>query len=319
MFNRILLASDFSASAEAALLYAAAWARLAQARLLILHVMDSRVVALPHWTDVFRSIEVFAERQAATTAAMHRLRCHPALAGLHIETIVSHGTPRQRLVDAAANVDFVVMGSGSGPARDNSRIFGKVAPYVAHSSPVPVLLVPEGGGTAGLPAAGTTRLPFRHILLAVHFAQYAPPAIELARQLARICDATLQALQVLEPDKIATYPLDAGVGLYHNREAVKILLQKRLASIVPDDPAATPVEHLLLEGNPAAVILEQCTARRADLMVMSAHAYGLLRKFFSVSTIDTVLAQAPCPILAVPMSPPGPPLTTVGTGYASAG
>jgi nucleotide-binding universal stress UspA family protein len=179
--------------------------------------------------------------------------------------------------------------------------------------------VPEGGGTAGLPAAGTAHLPFRHILLAIHFAQYAPPAIELARQLASTCDATLQALQVLDPDKIASYPLEAGAGLYHNREAVKILLQKRLASIVPDDPTAAPVEHLLLEGNPAAVILQQCTARRADLIVMSAHAYGQLQKFFSVSTIDTVLAQAPCPILAVPMLPPGAPLTTVGTGYASAG
>jgi nucleotide-binding universal stress UspA family protein len=250
---------------------------------------------------------------------MHRLRSHPALAGLHVETLVPHGTPRQRLVDAAANVDFVVMGSGSGRARGTSRFSGKVAPYVAHSSPVPVLFVPEGGGTAGLPAAGTDQLPFRHILLAVHFAQYAPAAIELARQLASTCDATLQALQVLDPDQSAAYPLEAGTGLYHNREVVKILLQKRLASLVPDDPAAAPVEHLLLEGNPAAVILQQCTARRADLLVMSAHAYGLLQKFFTVSTVDTVLAQAPCPILAVPMSSPGAPLTTVGTGYASAG
>ena len=318
MFNRILLATDFSASAEAALLYAAAWARLSQARLLVLHSLDTRVAALPRWTDVFRSTEVFAERQAAVTDAMQRLRSHPALAGLQVDIIVQHGTPRERLVDAAANVDLVVMGAG-GHAREKRQSAGKVAAYMAHGSPTPVLCVPESGGTAELPRAGAARLPFRRILLAVHFAQYAPQAITLSRQLANTCKATLQALQVLEPDKIATYPLEAGAGLYHNRDAVKILLRKRLADIIPDDPAGAPVERLLLEGNPAAVIVQQSAAYRADLVVMSAHAYGLLQKFFTVSTVDTVLEQAPCPILAVPLPSPLAPLTTAGTGFANAG
>jgi nucleotide-binding universal stress UspA family protein len=67
------------------------------------------------------------------------------------------------------------------------------------------------------------------------------------------------------------------------------------------------------------VIVQQSAAWRADLVVMSAHAYGLLQKFFTVSTIDTVLEQAPCPILAVPLPPPLPSLPTVGTGLANAG
>ena len=46
-FNRILLATDFSASATAALLYAAALARLSHATLQVLHVIDTRVTALP--------------------------------------------------------------------------------------------------------------------------------------------------------------------------------------------------------------------------------------------------------------------------------
>jgi nucleotide-binding universal stress UspA family protein len=318
MFNRILLATDFSASAEAALLYAAAWARLSQARLLVLHILDTRVTALPRWTDVFRATEVFAERQAAVSEAMQRLRAHPALAGLQVDTMVQHGTPRERLVDAAANVDLVVLGTGA-QGGENPHSAGRVATYVAHSSPAPVLCVPESGGTAGLPPAGAVRLPLRRILLAVHFAQYAPQAIALSRQLAKTCNATLQALQVLEVEKITTYPLEAGAGLYHNRDAIKILLRKRLADIVADDPAEAPVERLLLEGNPAAVIVQQSIAWRADLVVMSAHAYGLLQKFFTVSTVDTVLEQAPCPVLAVPLPPPLPALTTVGTGFASAG
>jgi nucleotide-binding universal stress UspA family protein len=318
MFNRILLASDFSPSAEAALLYAAAWARLSQARLLVLHVVDTRVTALPRWTDVFRSTEVFAERLTAVNAALQQLRSHPALAGLQIDTFVQHGTPREHIVDMAADVDLVVMGT-RGTIEEKRQRAGKTAQYVAHGSPAPVLFVPAGGGTAGLPATGAARLPFRHILLALHFARYAPQAITLSRQLAATCRATLQVLQVLEPDKIPSYPLEAGAGLYHNLDAVKILLRKRLADIIADDPAGTPIDRLLLEGNPAEVIVRQSAESQAGLVVMSAHAYGLLQKFFTVSTVDMVLEQTSCPLLAVPLSPPSLPLTIADIGSASAG
>jgi nucleotide-binding universal stress UspA family protein len=298
--NRILLASDFSASAEAALLYAAAWARHTHAHLLILHVLDTRLAALPRWTDVFRSTEVFAAMEIAAIHVLTHLQAHPALAGLHVETVMQHGNPRERIIDAAVDADLVVMGT-RGQSRREGGVAGTVAQHIAHGSPTPVLFVPEGGGQAGLPEAGSARLPWRHILLALHFAQYAPQAITLAHELAMACHATLQVLQVIEPDKITSYPLEAGAGLYHNLEAVKVLLRKRLADIVPDIPEGPPVERLIQEGNAAEVIWQESAARRADLIVMSAHAYGVVQKFFTVSTVDTVLAQAPCPLLAVPI------------------
>jgi hypothetical protein len=53
--------------------------------------------------------------------------------------------------------------------------------------------------------------------------------------------------------------------------------------------------------------------------VMSVHAYGALHKFFTVSTLDMVLKQAPCPLLAVPLPLPTLPFTTLDIGAASAG
>ena len=286
--------------------------------MLILHVVDTRVTALPRWTDVFRSTEVFAERQAAVREALQQWRAHPALAGLQVDTFVHHGTPREHIVDMAAYVDLVVMGTRGAVAEKRQHI-GTTAQYVAHASPTPVLFVPAGGGTAELPSAGAARLPFRHILLALHFAHYAPQAVALSYQLASTCQATLQVLQVLEPDKITSYPLEAGAGLYHNLDAVKILLRKRLADIIADDPAGTPVERLILEGNPAEVIVRQSAESQAELLVMSVHAYGLLQKFFTVSTVDMVLEQTSCPLLAVPLPRSRLSLTTAGIGAASAG
>jgi nucleotide-binding universal stress UspA family protein len=47
-------------------------------------------------------------------------------------------------------------------------------------------------------------------------------------------------------------------------------------------------------------MMQQIAERRVDLVVMSVHAYGVLSKFFTPSTVDAILEQAPCPVLAVP-------------------
>lgn len=315
--KRILLASDFSASADAALLYAAAMARQAQASLLVLHVLDTRVTALPRWTDIFRATDLFADQEAYAAKAMERLLAQPAIAGLSVDTLMQQGNPRERIVDTAPYVDLVIMGtrgSGGGPGKAPR----KTARYVAHGSPTPVLLVPAGGGHVGLPAAGATCLPLRRILLALHFAQYAPQAVALSRALAMMCQASLQVLQVIEPDKLTSYPLEAGEGLHHNIDGIKSLLRKRFAEILPDDPDGPPLERCILEGNAADVITRQSIESGADLIVMSAHAYGALRKFFTVSTVDVVLENAACPLLAVPFPLPYA-ATTAGIGTASTG
>ena len=100
--NRILLATDFSASATAALLYAAALTRLSHATLQVLHVLDTRVTALARWTDVFHSTEVFAAKIAEETTALQELLAHPALTGLAVEQLVRQGHPADHIIDLAA-------------------------------------------------------------------------------------------------------------------------------------------------------------------------------------------------------------------------
>ena len=87
---------------------------------------------------------------------------------------------------------------------------------------------------------------------------------------------------------------------YDNQDT---LMRQRLEEIVPDAPAGPAVERLVVIGTPSEVILQQANERRADLVVMSVHAYGGLQKFFTSSTVDAVLEQTPCPLLAVPFPP----------------
>ena len=301
-FNRILLATDFSASATGALQYATALTRLSHATLQVLHVIDTRVSTLSRWTDVFHSTEIFAAKAAEETAALQELLAHPALTGLPVAQLVRHGHPADSIIDAAANVDLVVMGV-PGTTTTAGRVTGKVAQQVAHGSPVPVLLVPTGCKAPETSATLPPALPVQRILFALHVAQYAPQAVTLCRTLTTACHASLSVLQVFEPDAFLSYPLDSGAGLSHNLDGISALLHKRLEDIMPDTPTGPAVERLVVLGTPAEVIAQQINERCADLVVMSVHAYGGLKKLFSSSTVDAVLAQTPCPLLAVPFSP----------------
>jgi nucleotide-binding universal stress UspA family protein len=154
---------------------------------------------------------------------------------------------------------------------------------------------------AGLPADGATQVTFNPVLLAIDLARYAPQAIEMATALAADNETPLLAVQVLDPQRAGAYPVDPGMGLHHNLDGLKALLEKRLAEVVPGESEGPPPMRRVLHGSAAEVILEQIAEQQTELVVMSAHAYGALRRFFTESTIDTVLARASCPLLAVPL------------------
>jgi nucleotide-binding universal stress UspA family protein len=301
-FNRILLATDFSAGADAALQYAAVLARRSHATLQVLHVIDTRVAAFAHWTDIFRSTEVLAAKESQETEALQKCLAHPALTGLDVQPLMRHGHPADNIIDVTADVDLVVMGT-QGTTIATGKAAGKVARQVAHGSLAPVLLVPAAYRSTELTATTAPSLPIQRILLAIHVVHYAPQAVTLSRAFAKVCNATLSVLQVLEPDKLRSYPLAAGAGLYHNLSGMQALLQQRLEEVVPDTPTGPAVERLVVIGTPSEVILQQANERRVDLVVMSVHAYGGVQKFFSPSTVDAVLEQTPCPLLAVPFPP----------------
>jgi nucleotide-binding universal stress UspA family protein len=301
-FNRILLATDFSACATTALLYAAALARLSHAMLQVLHVIDTRVTALPRWTDVFRSTEFFAAQAAEETAVLRELLAHPALTGLPVEQLVRQGHPADNIIDMATNVDLVVMGT-QGTTPTSERIAGKVAQEVAHGSAVPVLLVPVDSKLPEIVVTRPPTLPVQRILFALHVVDYTPQAVTLCCTLATVCQASLSVLQILEPDPIRLSSLEAGTGLSHNLDGTIALLHKRLEDIMPDMPTGPALERLVVPGEPAEIIPQQIKERRADLVVMSVHSYEGLKQFFVPSIVDAVLAQTSCPLLAVPFPP----------------
>ncbi|ETX08317.1 MAG: hypothetical protein ETSY2_06075 [Candidatus Entotheonella gemina] len=292
--NRILLVSDRSAKRDFrfAVPYAAALARQNQASLLVMQVIETGAAALPHWTDIFRSSEAIAAKEAEGRTALESLAADPDLDGLDVQYLIDHGRPSDRICDMAPRVDLIVMDTGA----PGDRAAQKTARETAHGSCTPVLLVPPGR----LSTQVATEPAWQRLLLAIDLAGYAPQAVDIATSLAATHHASLLALQVLDPQKTSAYPVNAGEGMHHNIKGLKVLLGKRLAEVLPDLSDGPPYLRQVVEGEAAAVIRAQIAAHQADLVIVSAHPYGTIQKLFTPSTIDALLADAACPILAVP-------------------
>jgi nucleotide-binding universal stress UspA family protein len=279
--------------------YAAALARQTQSSLLVTQVIETGLGALRRWTDVFRSSDLIAEKEAEGRTALENLAAHPALDGLDVQYVIDRGRAADRIIDLAPRVDLIVMGTGESDAA-GARAMQQTARDVAHGSATPVLLVPPGGGTAETPAPQAANLGWQRLLLAIDLAGYAPQAIDMATSLAATHHASLLALHVFNPQKRSAYPVQAGEGMHHNIQGLKVLLAKRLAEVLPDVSDGPPYQRQVMEGEAAAVILAQAAAYQADLVVVSAHPYGTIQKLFKPSTIDAILAEVTCPVLAVP-------------------
>jgi nucleotide-binding universal stress UspA family protein len=153
--KHILVATDFSDTAAAALAKAAELARLTGARLTLLHVIfaekiNETLLGLDAMEHLTRALDD-ADHPAGT--AMERLR-HAAegklkeavegLAGprLAIETAVAEGRPSVEIGSYADahDVDLIVLGT-NGRGRVGKALLGSVADNLIRQSEIPVMVV----------------------------------------------------------------------------------------------------------------------------------------------------------------------------------
>ena len=142
--TRILVPTDFSATADAALEYAVVLAEKFGASLQLLHVLDDPFVADGMAAEAYIS-EAPALRTAMLDDARERLR-HRGLsreaAGRPLETEVLFGHGARTIAEYAAErgVDLIVMGT-HGRTGFAHLLLGSVAERLVRTAPCPVLTV----------------------------------------------------------------------------------------------------------------------------------------------------------------------------------
>lgn len=142
--KRILVATDFSDTAKAALEYALALAKPLSAEIVLVHAWEIPLYAFPDGAMIPTGL--FEGLEAASDEALQGAVKGAAASGVPLRGVLRMGPPWREIVAVAESekVDLVVIGTHGrrGVAR---MVLGSVAERVVRTSPCPVLTVGPRG------------------------------------------------------------------------------------------------------------------------------------------------------------------------------
>lgn len=137
----ILVPTDFSASANAALACAIDLAKANGGRVHLLHAFHVAVVGLPSGAMV-SNVDIVAELTDACRKALDDAEAEPRARGIDVTTRLSNGDPRSVIVETAREVGADLIAVGTRGRRGLAHLLlGSTAEYVVRHATVPVLTV----------------------------------------------------------------------------------------------------------------------------------------------------------------------------------
>jgi len=198
-------------------------------------------------------------------------------------------SPARGLDEAAEDLgaDLIVVGSphktghGLGPA-------GNVGLNVMHGAPCAVAVAPAG--------LRETDVGLRVIAAAVDGSSEAEEALDAAIEVGGAADATLRLLTVVASPASA---FGWGYGVYDIQDQLRESFREVLDKAVARVPTELRPSMDLLDGDPAAALIEEC-GKGVDLLCMGSRGYGPMRRLLLGSVSGQLVKGAPCAVLAVP-------------------
>ena len=276
-FRNILFPTDFSASAQAALKYAAAFARHGGGRVVLFSVQDAKF---------------------AVGTQLEDLLSDPVLKGVDAERVLVEGDPANEIAQGAIDhgVDLITV-----VMRDRNRLsraFGSsIAEDIVAEAPCAVLCVRPPQRDFVDQQDGQTQIQLKRVLLATNFRPSSAAATQLATQIANQMGAELHAVYVIGDyfEQISAIFPEGGLAALTR---LRSYAQERLAQLTRTGSAATHIA----EGRPYQEIVKLADTVQADLIVIGTAVHGSLFGSSQVlgSEIERVIRNAPCPVLCVP-------------------
>jgi len=209
-----------------------------------------------------------------------------------VQTLVTEGDPRVEIVRAAEEMptDMIALGA-RGLGRLKGFLIGSTSLAAARYAPCPVAIV-----------RGRPR-PVRHALIAVDGSDGARAALRFLSLFDLLRDARVSLLHVLQQPKvfghrrsIASLPDQATGEFSKQRADAERILEDAIAVL---GTLKSPVERLLVGGDPARQIVSTARSRRVDLVVLGARGLRTIGRLLLGSVSETVLHHVSCPVVIV--------------------
>lgn len=152
------------------------------------------------------------------------------------------------------------------------------------------------------------------ILYATDLGKHTRPAFRMAVSLAKQHDAKIIFLYVIEPLNTNTasivnaYIPDGTIEDLYQRSIneLHVKVKGRIDKFCEEElngepfPGGKPVPDII-EGSPAATIIDVADSRNVDMIVMGSHTHGVLDNLFIGSVADKVVNRTTKPVLLVPL------------------
>jgi nucleotide-binding universal stress UspA family protein len=300
-FDRLLVPTDFSASADAALNHAVAMADRFQATLHLFHVVNDLRAGLYGLDNA--EMEIDQLEGEAESMARGRLRDIAGDASaVDVRTDVAQRT-NLSVADAVQEhvdekgIDLVVMGT-HGRRGLGRLVLGSVANTLIRRAPCPVMTVREQDGASDT----SSEIAYENLLAPIDFSDHSRRALRLSKEIADRHGATQHLLFVAETRVLPTFS-DTGIpgigvvemdpDIVANAEAGLEALNETVGG--PDVDCGYHVR----EGDVAPDIVDFAEARAVDLIVMATRGLTGLDRFVIGSNTARVVRAAPCPVLTV--------------------
>jgi nucleotide-binding universal stress UspA family protein len=272
----ILAATDFSGRSEAALARAANLARLAEARLVLVHVVDEDAPA-----DLVRQRVAIAEGGLASA--------RDRLDGVAVETRVVTGDPFAAIAAAAVDLEADLVVAGDHRRSLLRALFlDTTVERLVRVAALPVLI-----------ARGPASTPYVHALVGVE-AEPAAAVMALLQRFGAAAPAHVSLLHAFDPvasGKMAQAGVaDRTIAAYEAEVARE--LRQRLENVVHGGPSLA--EIVVVAGEPVAALEDTAVRLDVDLVVTATHARRGVGRLVLGSVTSRLLRESDRDLLIVP-------------------
>ncbi len=283
--DKILWSTDFSDEGQEALLYADAFAKTFDAKIIALHVVPDISPALYDAALVVKG--ELAKRVAyVKEEAQKKFDSLKKVKDLEFKALIKEGNAAKKIIETAEeeNVDLIVLGR-RGLSAIEKLFIGSVANQVLRNSPVPLLLTKKKTG----------KPRFKKILVPTDFSEQEEIERDFAWKLAKGFDSSLTLLHVLELHDYEFTPR----ALDEMFDAVEKRFKQREKKEKEDIPVTEDVYRAI---NAAVGIVDYADTHKFDMIVISTCVQSKIERFFLGSTTEKVISYTHVPVFAIPPS-----------------
>jgi len=286
--TRILVPTDFSPASDRALSFAKEIAARFNAEIHVLHVrvvLDDPSMGSEVLDEVERILTI---SEPSTRRALEQA-CDDGRTAIHAHMM--RGTvPAEVIVDAVSEYECDLVILGTHGRRGLERFLsGSVAQEVVHDSPVPVLTIRASGGST---------FPPREILVAVDYSEESLKAVEWAAAVARLLEAGITLLHVVQPLHLPKFYALALLPEQHDERIVS-RCQEALDDVAMTYLEEVPFTTAVIRAHVAEGVSRFAKENNMDLVVLATKGLSGLGHILLGSVAERVVRLSEVPVLTV--------------------